>query len=182
MTAPITIVSGCPGCGKTTLSARLAAARPNGLHLQSDTFYTFPAHPIDPTDPRSQAQNTAIMQALGAASGAFARAGYDVYLEGVIGPWFLPTLVDALPPEAPLAYVVLRAPLDLALARVRERQGEGVSATVEHMHRAFAELGPYAEHALDASHDGPEAIAERYEALAAEGRFALTREDVAARA
>ncbi|PCL54108.1 AAA family ATPase, partial [Bordetella pertussis] len=48
---PIVIVSGPPGSGKTTACGLLAQADPQGLHLPSDLFYGFPAHPIPPYRP-----------------------------------------------------------------------------------------------------------------------------------
>ena len=169
----ITIVTGSPGTGKTTLAACLAREDPRGIHLRSDVFYEFPAHPVDPTRPESHAQNTAIIRAVGRAAGAFAENGWPVVLDGIFGPWFLPELQGALPEAVPVEYVVLRAPLELTLRRVREREGPGPSAKVEHMHRAFAELGPYASHVLDAEGVEPEALLARFLAGRAEGRFVL---------
>lgn len=171
--ASITIVSGAPGTGKTTLARALAAADPQGLHLASDCFYTFPAHPIDPTRPESHAQNTTIVRALGRAAAAFAEGGYGIFLDGIVGPWFLPTLVAELPSEAPLEYVVLRAPLAETLERVRRRDGAGASARVAHMHRAFADLGDYAQHAVDAAAADPAGVLARVREGRARGRFAL---------
>ena len=157
----ITIVTGCPGTGKTTVAARLASASTRGLHLETDPFYGFPAHPIDPTQPESHAQNTTILRAIGRAAGAFAEGGYDVFVDGIVGPWFLPTFLTEIPAGTEVHYVVLEAPLGQALERVRQRQGSGESAKVEHMHRAFQELGEYAGCALDASRADPATLAER---------------------
>jgi len=71
----VTIVTGAPGTGKTTFSKRLAAESVRGIHLVSDVFYGFPAHPIDPTKPESQEHNSAIVCAAGRAAGAFAKLG-----------------------------------------------------------------------------------------------------------
>jgi predicted kinase len=169
----ITVVTGAPGAGKTTFSRLLAAQDPRGIHLRSDVFYGFPAHPVDPTKPESHEQNTVVIHALGRAAGAFAEAGWPVVLDGIFGPWFLPELRAALPAGAPLEYVVLRAPLDVCLRRVRERQGPGESRKVEHMHRAFAELGALSGHALDATAGGPEALLATFLAARAQGRFRL---------
>ena len=145
----IVIVSGCPGSGKTTLARALALAAPQGLHIPSDLFYGFPAAPIDPTRTESQHQNTVIMRALGRCARTFAEGGYDVVLDGVVGPWFLAILRDGIGAAVSVSYIVLRAPEDLALRRVRERQGPGASAAVRHMVAAFADLGTLQRHALD---------------------------------
>ena len=171
--ASLTIVSGSPGTGKTTLCRTLAAEARPGLHLASDVFYGFPAQPIDPTRPESNAQNTTIMRALGRAAGAFVEGGYEVFLDGIVGPWFLDTLVAELPAGCHVAYVVLRAPLERTRARVREREGPGASARMRHMHEAFASLGALEEHALDASADDPAAVLARYHERRVRGAFAL---------
>jgi predicted kinase len=174
--ACITIVSGSRGTGKTTVCRLLAESDPQGLHLESDLFYRFPAHPLDPTTPESHAQNRTIMRALGRAAGAFAEGGYAVFLDGVVGPWFLPVLVAEIPPAIQVEYVVLRAPLEQTLARVRQRAGAGASNRVAHMHRAFSELGQLSHHALDTSREFPPEIVARFHERRAGGDFAIDRE------
>jgi cytidylate kinase len=170
----VTIVTGAPGSGKTTFSKLLAREDPRGIHFVSDFFYQFPAHPIDPTKPESHEQNTAIMRAVGCASGAFVESGFPVVLDGIFGPWFLPELRTALPSAIACEYVVLRAPLALSLERVRGRDGPGASTKVEHMHAAFADLGDLAGHALDAGDATPEGLLARFLAGRARGRFDLS--------
>lgn len=172
----LTIVSGCPGTGKTTLSGRLAATAPSGVHLDSDTFYRFPARPLDPTTAESHGQNTTIIKALGRAAGAFAEGGYQVFLDGVVGPWFLPVLTLELPFGIEVEYVVLYATLDQVLQRVREREGPGASARVRHMHRAFSNLDPYGSHVLDTSGRSAEQVLACFLKRRASGDFAVNLE------
>lgn len=147
--ASITIVSGGLGTGKTTLSKALAQATPAGLHFIADTFYQFPAHPLDPTTPESRAQNTTIMKAIGRATAAFVEGGYDVFLDGVVGPWFLPTLLHEWEAVARVAYVILQTTLEEALARVLRRDGPESSRRVDAMHKAFAAVEGYTKHCID---------------------------------
>ena len=145
----VVIVSGCPGSGKTTLCRPLASADTNGLHLVSDAFYEWIAHPIHPTKPESRQQNTVIMHALASSVQAFAKGGYTVYLDGIFGPWFLYLFRPYLEPHTPTHYVVLQAPEVEALVRVRGRQGSGLSPTVTHMHRSLADLGKLARYSVE---------------------------------
>jgi cytidylate kinase len=169
----IVIVSGCPGSGKTTLSKSLARLATQGLHLLSDVFYGFPAKPIDPTRAEAHHQNTVIMRALARSARAFAEGGYDVLLDGVIGPWFFPTLCGELSGGPSVSYLVLRAPEDEAVRRVRERQGPGESARVRHMVSAFADLGAFQSHALDTTGRTVEAVFSLAQQGLADGSYRL---------
>jgi cytidylate kinase len=176
--ASITIVSGCPGSGKTTLAHQLALLTERGLHLLSDAFYRFPARPIDPATPAADQQNTSIIRAVGRAAGSFAEDKYAVFLDGVIGPWFLPVLARELPLVVSLEYVVLQVQLERALERVRQRQGRGASGTVTHMHRAFSELGLLAHCALDTSSSTPTEVLDAFLSRRERGEFVLSRESL----
>lgn len=147
--ASLTIITGAPGAGKTTLAARLAASSPRGAHVVGDAFYRFLAHPIDPTLPESRHQNTVVIKATVRAAAALAAAGYDVYLDGIFGPWFLPVIAAELQTlRMPVAYVVLRVGLDQALQRTRGRP-DFDEITVRHMHAAFSNLENFAGHSLE---------------------------------
>ena len=169
----IVIVSGAMGTGKSTLARRLAKASPRGLHLDSDLFYGFPADPIDPATPESHAQNVTMMRALARAARAFAEGGYDVFWDGIVGPWFLPLLREELRDGPSLALVMLRASEAEALARVRSREGAGQSPRVSHMHRALAELGELARHAVETSGRRRRDVFAEVQGGLAAGRFAL---------
>jgi cytidylate kinase len=156
--ASITIISGGLGTGKTTLSMALAQAEPAGLHFVTDTFYRFPAHPLDPTTSAAHEQNATIMTAIGRAAAALAEGGYEVFLDGVVGPWFLPTLLREWDAVARVEYVILRATLAEALARVLRRDGPATSARVHAMHEAFSDLAGYAKHIIETTGRPAEAV------------------------
>lgn len=147
--ASVVIVTGCPGSGKTTVCRALASGDPQGLHLASDTFLEFIAHLKDPTTPESHQQNTVVMHALASSVEAFSKGGYAVYFDGIVGPWFLPLLRPYFEPLGSTHYVVLQVPEQEALARVRGRQGRGMSPKVTHMHGQLADLGSLAKHGID---------------------------------
>lgn len=156
--ASITIISGCLGTGKTTLCKALAQDAPAGVHLVSDTFYLFPAHPLDPTTPEAHEQNVTIMKALGRAAAAFAEGGYDVFFDGIVGPWFLSTLVSEWDTVPRVEYVILRATLEEELARVLKRDGPATSVRVHNMHEAFSDLEGYEKHTIETTRRSTEEV------------------------
>lgn len=169
----IVILTGSPGTGKTTLARVLAQARPRGLHLPSDVFYTFPAHPISPYRPEAREQVTDIVVALTRTALAFAQRGYDVVLDGIFGPWFLDLMLTELRPTGiPVHYVVLQVSLETALRRVDAREGSQRAHMVRTMHPQFADLGRYAAHVLN-SEEGTAVVAAEFERRHASGAFQL---------
>jgi len=147
--AGLSIISGSPASGKSTLARSLAQAHSAGLHFQTDTFYQFPAHPVDPTTIESRHQNTVIMQAIGRATSAFVDGGYEVYLDGVIGPWFIDTLLLDCGNIKTIDYVILTASIETSVERAIGRNDDTSLDQVRHMHKAFEEEQGYLQHRLD---------------------------------
>ncbi|HEV7732614.1 MAG TPA: AAA family ATPase [Candidatus Binatia bacterium] len=175
---PIVIVTGSPGTGKTTVAAGLAKVAPRGLHIPSDVFFTFPAHPISPYRPAAKEQNTDIMIALARTAVAFAERSWAVFLDGIVGPWSLPIVASEVRPTGiALEYVVLRAPVATCLQRVRAREGEGRDHVVRQMHAQFADLGRFAGHAVDTGELTPDEVVS--EVTRRRASFALDMERLA---
>ena len=135
----VMIVGGCPGCGKSSVSRLLADSDPRGVHIASDRFFDFLAHKLDPSLPEAKAQNETVVSAYVTAASIYADGGYSVYLDGVIGPWLFPLISPILPH---FDFVLLHAPLDVALRRVAQRDGQGsaTAGVVRRMHHQFSDI------------------------------------------
>jgi cytidylate kinase len=175
----ITLITGAPGCGKTAVSKLLAERNPRGAHIPSDIFYTFPAHPVRPHLAAADAQNQAVISAALHAAAAFARRDYDVFLDGIFGPWFVPFIAGELAPAVPsFHYVILRAPLQTALARIRKRSGHPEDEVVRQMHSEFEQHGGrYARHIVETDGLSTEGTADEILRRREQGDFLLDLEN-----
>ena len=103
------------------------------------------------------------MRIVAGAAAAYATAGYFTIVDGIVLPrYFFKPLRDALrEPGRPVAYAVLRAPLDVCLARTAGRSWQPLAepAVVERLWRGFADLGALERHAVDVDTESPEEAA-----------------------
>jgi cytidylate kinase len=156
VTGELTILAGPPAVGKTTVAAELAgsAARPS-VHLVTDGFYrSIRTGFVLPFLPEAVDQNRVVVDAIVATASTFVRGDYDVIVDGIIGPWFLPPFRAAAGRDhLTLSYVVLRSALDVTLDRARRRVGEELKdvGAITGLHGAFAELGELERHVVDTS-------------------------------
>lgn len=92
MQGRIIIITGSPGTGKTTTSAIIAreSNMEKSVHMHTDDFYHYLSKgAIPPYLPESNEQNLIVIEAFIESAKRYARAGYDVIVDGIIGPWFL---------------------------------------------------------------------------------------------
>jgi adenylate kinase family enzyme len=151
----IVIVTGPPGSGKSTVCAELVVSFERGVHLESDSFFTWIRSGfIRPHLPESHAQNTAVIDIVADAAAGYAEAGYVVLWDGIVGPWFLGSVSDRLLERGVrVRYLVVRSARDVALDRVRERDGTIETSGAATMWDQFADLGALEHHVVDS--DGP---------------------------
>ncbi|WP_405060610.1 AAA family ATPase [Kribbella sp. NBC_01505] len=173
MTGEVIVVTGSPGAGKTTVAGLVAAEaeRPT-VHLITDQFFeAIRTGFIPPYLLESESQNDVVVDAYVAAAATYARGGYDVVVDGVVGPWYLPPFRAAAARDGlAISYVVLRPTLGTTLSRAQAR-GSGAlrdEQAITGLHESFADLGPLEHHALDTTNQTPLATADAVrQALAA---------------
>ena len=151
----IVVITGSPGTGKTSVSSAVAEASDwkQSVHIHTDDFYHYLCKgAIPPHLPRSQTQNETVMEALTAAAREYARGGYEVIVDGIVGPWFLGPWQAAVREGYEVHYIVLRAGKEETLRRALGRSKldrETNQELVEAMWGQFQELGPYERHVID---------------------------------
>jgi len=161
----ILVVTGPPAVGKTTVARLLADRREPSVHLHADDFWGFVANGyVDPWLPAAHEQNGVVIGAVCAAAVKFAEGGYDVVLDGVIGPWFVDLLVAAADAAAvAVDYVLLLPPLPVTLERLSGRTGHGFTSAeaATAMHQEFERTATqFSRHVLDNSELSPLATAD----------------------
>lgn len=151
----ILVLTGPPGAGKTTVAALVAASFERSVHLVADQCFHWVASGfVAPWRPEADQQNATVVEAVAASAARFAAGGYQVVVDGIVGPWFVDRFLAAVPGVTPVAYAVLRPGPAVALARALGRTGERDlrrSGPVEAMIGAFADLGTYEPHVVDSS-------------------------------
>ncbi len=153
---PITIITGPPGAGKTTVAALVAQQFARSVHLRADEcFGWLAAGFVAPWIPESAAQNATVIDAIAVAAGAYARGGYDVVVDGIVGPWFVDRFLAGSGVGAEdLAYAIVRPRREVAMARALGRASAEDLVDPEPigvMCDAFESLGVFERNVIDSS-------------------------------
>ena len=151
----IVIITGSPGTGKTTAAAVAAkeSDMEKSVHMHTDDFYHYLSKgAIAPYLPESNEQNLVVIEAFLEAAKRFVRGGYEVIVDGIVGPWFLEPWLGLAGEGYEVHYIVLRASKEETLKRAVERSKLDKKTNielVEAMWCQFCSLGSYEAHAVD---------------------------------
>ena len=156
-TGRLVIITGSPGTGKTTAAALVAqeSSLDKSIHMHTDDFYRYLSKgAIPPHLPESHKQNGIVIDAFLQAAKCFASSGYDVIVDGIIGPWFLEPWIQLSQNGFDVHYIILRASKEETLKRALERpklNQETNAELVETMWSQFSNLGRYEGHVIETS-------------------------------
>ena len=158
MAKRIVIVSGACGTGKTSVAHLLAENSANAcaVHIHTDDFYQYIRKGyIAPWLDGSGDQNETVVEAVVAGAKRFSEGGYEVYVDGVIGPWFLSPWIKLAGDGIDVRYIVLRPDEQTTISRAFEREQRDFfpldREAIESVWRSFADLGRYESNVVDTS-------------------------------
>ncbi|MBD5138089.1 MAG: AAA family ATPase [Ruminococcus sp.] len=182
MAAKIVIVSGACGTGKSTVS-RLLAENSHcqyTVHMHTDDFYGYIRKGyIDPWKDESGDQNEVVINAVTACAKQFLAGDYEVYVDGVIGPWFLEQWLKLADEGYDIRYIVLRPDEESTVFRAANREQREEfpldEEAVRKMWHMFAELGEYEANAVDTANQTVSESAALIQKLLSEGKFRISK-------
>ena len=158
----IVIVTGSPGTGKTTIASMIAKESDlaKSVHMHTDDFYHYLCKgAVPPYLPESNEQNLVVIEAFLEAAKRYARGGYDVIVDGIIGPWFLAPWIKTAQDNYEVHYIILRASKKKTMNRAIKRaklDKDTNTEIVEIMWEQFNNLGNYEANIIDTTDDSVE--------------------------
>jgi predicted kinase len=185
-TAPLLLLTGPPGTGKTTAAPLVAERHEPSVCVDVDWFFAkLRRGAVEPWRAQAHAQNRAVLHAAAEACSTFAAEGYVCVAEGILFPFMLDLFVAAAAARGvALHYAVLRAPIDVVQQRVVDRREEpqhfgalADAAVVEDLWAQFERHGVEERHRVVAGERGPDEVAEEIDRRFRGGEFRLEPDD-----
>lgn len=176
----IVLISGVPGSGKTSVSQVLAGESSGSLtvHMHTDDFYQYIRKGyISPWLDGSGDQNETMVEAVAASAKVFSAGGYEVYVDGMIGPWFLDPWLEMAKEGVDVRYVILRPGEAETVLRATSREQRAYfplnAEIVSTLWHSLDDLGAYASHAVDTTGQSVKESAALLQRMLREGRFRI---------
>lgn len=151
----IIVITGSPGTGKTTTASVVAkeSDMDKSVHMHTDDFFHYLSKgAIPPHLPESNEQNLVVIEAFLEAAKRYACGGYDVIVDGIVGPWFLEPWKELVQGNYEVHYIVLRASKEETIQRAVNRSKLDRKTNielVETMWAQFCSLGKYESNVID---------------------------------
>jgi adenylylsulfate kinase-like enzyme len=131
--SPIFVITGQLSAGKSTLAKALLARFPLGYHIDVDSIREMVtsglASPLEWTDETSRQFDLALTAAAALAN-VYQPAGFAVAIEGGIDTEAITDRLAAAGLSDPLVGILLHPPLEVALARNRERDTKAFDTSI----------------------------------------------------
>ncbi len=176
------LLTGSPGCGKTTIAPLVADRHDPSACLDLDWFFAkLRRGAIEPWKAEAHQQNRVVLTAAAEAVSAFAQGGYFTVAEGILYPIMLDLFALACEPHRiTLNYAVLRAPIGVVQQRVQDRRDEPPHAgaladaeVVDDLWTQFESHGVEERHRVDSGERAPAEVAEEIDRRLAAGELRL---------
>ncbi len=176
------LLTGSPGCGKTTVSPLVADLHEPSVCLDVDWFFAkLRRGAVAPWKKEAHRQNRVVLTATAEAVTAFAAGGYFTVAEGILYPNMLDLFESGGDSRGiPLNYAVLRAPLGVVQRRVRARRVEPAHAgalaegeVVDDLWTQFEAHGVAERHRVDVGDLSPDDVARELDRRLEAGDFRL---------
>ena len=151
----IIVITGSPGTGKTTTASIVAkeSDMDKSVHMHTDDFFHYLSKgAIPPHLPESNEQNLVVIEAFLEAAKRYARGGYDVIVDGIVGPWFLEPWKALAQEDYEVHYIVLRASKKETMKRAVERSKLDRKTNIELVETMWEQssgLGVYESNVID---------------------------------